>query len=93
MKWKLACMTVLTIGAAIGGIIGGRQIQRLKQEQNDIDRKLEELRRQEFQLLDQLERYHKKTDEEIRRTMELITMLNELDNFDPMKIDIRIDPE
>lgn len=93
MKWKLACMTVLAIGVAIGGTIGGRQIQKLKQEQTAIDRKLEELRRQEFKLLDQLERYHKKTDEEIRRTMELITMLNELDDFDPMKIDIRIDPE
>ena len=93
MKGKLVCFIGLAAGGIIGIILGERRIQSLKQENNRMDAKLEELYRQEKELLRELDAYHQKTEEEIRKTQELIGILKELEGFDPTKIDIRIDPE
>lgn len=93
MKGKLVCFIGLAAGGIIGIIFGERRIQNLKQKQNLIDAKLEELRNQEKELLKAINAYHQETDEEIRKTQELIGILKELEGFDPTKIDIQIDPE
>ena len=92
MKGKLVCLIGLALGGLIGTIVAGSKIRELQQKQNDIDATLETLRQQEMVLLKELEAYHQKTDEEIQRTQELISMLRELNEFDPMNIDIQIDP-
>lgn len=93
MKEKLIGLIGLTICGIIGFIAGGKHIQSLKQEQANLDAKLEALRQNEKELLRALDEYHQRTDEEIRKTQELIALLKELNGIDPMNIDIQIDPE
>ena len=93
MKGKLACLIGLTICGIIGCSAGGKHIQDLKLKQDNIDAELKALRQDEKELLRALDEYHQKTDEEIRKTKELIALLKDLNGIDPMKIDIQIDPE
>ena len=92
MKGKLVCLIGLALGGIIGTIFTGRKLRKLEQEQDTIDTKLNELHREEENLLKELERYRQITDEEIQKTKELIEQINEL-GIDPMMIDVRIDSE
>jgi len=93
MKGKLACLIGLTICGIIGWIAGGKHIQDLKLKQDNIDAELKALRQDEKELLRALDEYHQKTDEEIRKTQELIALLKDLSGIDLMNMDIQIDPE
>lgn len=93
MKGKLACLIGLTICGIIGWIAGGKHIQDLKLKQDNIDTELKALRQDEKELLRALDEYHQKTDEEIRKTKELIALLKDLNGIDLMNMDIQIDPE
>lgn len=93
MKGKLVCFIGLTVCGLVGWIFGGRQIRNLEHEQSDLDARLEKLRQEETELLEKLDAYHKKTDEEIQKTQELISLLKGLDLMDPTEIDISIDPD
>lgn len=93
MKGKLACLIGLTICGIIGCIAGGKHIQDLKLKQDNIDAELKALRQDEKELLRALDEYHQKTDEEIRKTQELIALLKDLNGIDLMNMDVQIDPE
>ena len=93
MKWKLACLIGLTICGIVGMIAGGKHIQDLKLKQDNIDAELKALRQDEKELLMALDEYHQKTDEEIRKTQELIALLKDLSGIDLMNMNIQIDPE
>lgn len=93
MVGKLLCLIGGAIGGAIGWAFAGKELKRLKKENDSLDAKLTELRQAECDLMKEIESQQSRTDEEIQKTLELLRQLQELNGIDPTNIDIQIDPE
>ena len=88
MKGKLIGLVICLLGGLTTAFLTGKKIQDLQREQESIDAKLVILRQQSMELLKELDAYHKRTDEEIKITQELISKIKELKELDTSEIDI-----
>ena len=91
MKGKLIGLVICLLGGLTTAFLTGKKIQDLQREQESIDAKLVILRQQSMELLKELDTYHKRTDEEIQITKELISKIRELKELDTSWTDVQKD--